>query len=200
MTVDFSAVGEDMYRKIKYNFSEDVLGLPTIQTRLQFSIGNQPLKGFRMIERHYFRNKLVKSFDFPFGFCIPGSTNTWDAMYAMPALSPELINDMIDHPYETKSDSFYFVNDVLVMHNKAAYKYFREDSSQSKKSYEDKFSDLKISSRTSKPTQTKEIDDISKPESKLPSDIAEAKSGGSSPLRSQAKASKQEWSKEADYF
>lgn len=29
---------------------------------------------------------------------------------------------MIDNPYETKSDSFYFVNGKLIMHNKASYK------------------------------------------------------------------------------
>ena len=46
---------------------------------------------------------------------------------------------MIANPYETKSDSFYFVNNKLVMHNKASYKYFREDVAQSKKSYEDKY-------------------------------------------------------------
>jgi hypothetical protein len=33
VSVDMSAVGEDMYRKIKYNFSEDVLRLPMIETR-----------------------------------------------------------------------------------------------------------------------------------------------------------------------
>jgi protein unc-119 len=32
IAVDFSALGEDMYRKIKYTFSEDVLRLPLIQT------------------------------------------------------------------------------------------------------------------------------------------------------------------------
>lgn len=32
ITVDFSSLGEDMYRKIKYTFSEDVLKLPLIQT------------------------------------------------------------------------------------------------------------------------------------------------------------------------
>ena len=30
---------------------------------------------------------------------------------------------MIDNPWETESDSFYFVNSVLVMHNKAMYDY-----------------------------------------------------------------------------
>lgn len=32
MSVDFSSLGEDMYRKIKYEFSEDVLRLPYIET------------------------------------------------------------------------------------------------------------------------------------------------------------------------
>ena len=36
ISIDFSSLGEDMYRKIKYNFSEDVLRLPLIQTRLRF--------------------------------------------------------------------------------------------------------------------------------------------------------------------
>lgn len=30
---------------------------------------------------------------------------------------------MIDHPFETRSDSFYFVENHLVMHNKADYAY-----------------------------------------------------------------------------
>lgn len=31
------------------------------------------------------------------------------------------VQEMIDCPYESRSDSFYFVNDELVMHNKAEY-------------------------------------------------------------------------------
>lgn len=30
---------------------------------------------------------------------------------------------MIEHPFETRSDSFYFVDDRLIMHNKADYSY-----------------------------------------------------------------------------
>ena len=30
---------------------------------------------------------------------------------------------MIDQPWETKSDSFYFVGEKLIMHNKALYNY-----------------------------------------------------------------------------
>lgn len=31
--------------------------------------------------------------------------------------------EMIKSPFETRSDSFYFVDDVLIMHNKADYAY-----------------------------------------------------------------------------
>lgn len=30
---------------------------------------------------------------------------------------------MVDNPYETRSDSYYFVDGKLVMHNKAEYSY-----------------------------------------------------------------------------
>ena len=81
-----------------------------------------------MIERHYFRDQLIKSFDFNFGFCIPNSTNTWEAIYDMPPLDPELKELMIANPWETQSDSFYFVThedglERMVMHNKAKYAY-----------------------------------------------------------------------------
>jgi protein unc-119 len=67
-------------------------------------VGEHEVPSFRMVERHYFRDTLVKSFDFNFGFCIPGSTNTWDAVYAVPPLDEALMLDMINHPYETRSD------------------------------------------------------------------------------------------------
>jgi len=130
---------DQQYRRICYKFSEDVLRLPNIETSLVFKVGKSEVKDFVMIERHYFRNKLIKSFDFGFGFCIPSSTNTWDAVYSLPTLDDYLITDMIAHPYETCSDSFYFVDRQLVMHNKASYTYLREDTAQAKKSYESKF-------------------------------------------------------------
>ena len=97
--------------------------LPQISTTLVFSVGQEPLKDFRMIERHYFRDQLIKSFDFEFGFCIPNSQNAWEAIYDMPPLPPDLMEAMIANPWQTESDSFYFVGDTLVMHNKAKYAY-----------------------------------------------------------------------------
>jgi hypothetical protein len=127
--------GEGAYRTIRYEFSEDVLRLPSIMTELEFAVGPKEVHDFRMIERHYFRGEIIKSFDFTFGFCIPSSVNTWEAIYSIPPLDDELIRDMIAHPYATVSDSFYFVGDELIMHNKAEYKYIAEDQAQSKKSY-----------------------------------------------------------------
>lgn len=44
------------------------------------------------------------------------------AVYAVADCSFE-VQEMIDNPFEVKSDSFYFVNDDLIMHNKAEYSY-----------------------------------------------------------------------------
>ena len=74
-----------------------------------------------MIERHFFGKTLIKSSDFQFQFCIPKSKNTWEHIYDMPKLPPKLMRQMIKNPYKTKSDSFYFVQDKLIMHTKAEY-------------------------------------------------------------------------------
>lgn len=78
-----------------------------------------------MIERHYFRSRLIKSFDFSFNFCIPNSTNEWECIYDVPKLDEKLckkiiilVNDIAENPYETISDSFYFVGNEMIMHNK----------------------------------------------------------------------------------
>jgi hypothetical protein len=151
-----------------------------------------------MIERHYFRDQLVKSFDFSFGFCIPGSTNTWDTVYSLPPMSGELINDMINHPFETRSDSFYFVNNRLIMHNKASYKYFSEDGAQSKKSYEDKYGSKgsKSGSKGGAKGQLADIDtfdDMRIADSKSGPPSARSGSGSTSKA-----ASKDQWSKDSD--
>ena len=39
------------------------------------------------------------------------------------------VQELVEHPYETKSDSFYFVDNKLVMHNKADYAYIAATSS-----------------------------------------------------------------------
>uniref|UniRef100_A0A0N4Z233 GMP_PDE_delta domain-containing protein n=1 Tax=Parastrongyloides trichosuri TaxID=131310 RepID=A0A0N4Z233_PARTI len=110
-------------RFVRYQFSPNFLVLKHVGATIEFTVGDKPVKHFRMIERHFFKNRLLKSFDFDFGFCIPNSKNTCEHIYHFPKLSDEIIEEMIANPYETRSDSFYFVDNQLVMHNKADYAY-----------------------------------------------------------------------------
>lgn len=93
--------------------------------RVGFTVGDREVKSFQMIERHYFRDQLIKSFDFNFGFCVPNSRNSIEHIYEMPELDAKKLKEMIDHPNETKSDSFYFVDNQLIMHKKATYAFDR---------------------------------------------------------------------------
>ncbi|XP_067121073.1 protein unc-119 homolog B [Centruroides vittatus] len=110
-------------RFVRYQFTPQFLKLKTVGATVEFTVGDKPVNKFRMIERHFFRDKLLKTFDFEFGFCIPHSKNTCEHIYEFPTLSSEICEDMINNPFETRSDSFYFVDDRLIMHNKADYAY-----------------------------------------------------------------------------
>ena len=76
-----------------------------------------------MVERHYFRGKVIRSYDFTFGFIIPNSTNTWEFIYDLPTLTPEEMQEIIAAPWEVKSDSFFFADGKLIIHNRAIYNY-----------------------------------------------------------------------------
>lgn len=110
-------------RFVRYQFTPQFLKLKTVGATVEFVVGDKEVNKFRMVEKHYYRERLLKCFDFEFGFCIPHSRNTVEHIYEFPTLSPDEIQDMIEHPYETRSDSFYFVEDKLIMHNKADYAY-----------------------------------------------------------------------------
>ncbi|KAJ3075837.1 hypothetical protein HDU98_006773 [Podochytrium sp. JEL0797] len=111
-------------RTVEYSFPKDLLSYTSIGTNLVFAVGPKPLGSFRMIEMHYFKDKLIKSFDFDFGFCIPNSVNSWENVYKVPKLDEKTKNEMANSPNKTVSDSYYFVDDKLVMHNKAYYSYY----------------------------------------------------------------------------
>lgn len=113
----------DDKRVIRYHLGPDFLDLNQLGSTLKFSVGEEEVKNFLMIEKHYFKKKLVKSYEFKFDFCIANSTNEWESMYILPDLSDEEKDEMIKAPWETVSDSFYFVGDNLVMHHKALYNY-----------------------------------------------------------------------------
>ncbi|KRX14183.1 Uncharacterized protein T07_10369 [Trichinella nelsoni] len=110
-------------RFVRYQFTPQFLRLKHVTATVEFTVGDRPVNRFRMIERHFFKDQLLKSFDFEFGFCIPNSTNTCEHIYDFPQIPEDLVQKMINCPYETRSDSFYFVEDRLIMHNKADYAY-----------------------------------------------------------------------------
>jgi len=118
----------DDLRRVNYTFPSRFLKFATVGTMLRFKVGDQPLKNFRMIERHYHAGKLVKSYDFNFQFCIPNSTNEWETIYDMPEITPAEFEGMMK--VGTESDSFYFVDGKLCMHNKATYKYMQTEESK----------------------------------------------------------------------
>ncbi|XP_013419285.1 protein unc-119 homolog B [Lingula anatina] len=121
--IDTDEVDPNAGRFVRYQFTPNFLKLRTVGATVEFTVGDKPVSKFRMIERHYFRERLLKSFDFEFGFCIPNSKNTVEHIYEFPQLTPDEMKEMIDNPYETRSDSYYFVDDKLIMHNKADYAY-----------------------------------------------------------------------------
>lgn len=122
-SLDEPTVDDDEKRLIKYHLGPDFLDLTSLGTLLRFSIGDTDFKNFIMIEKHYFRNKLIKTFEFKFDYCIANSVNEWETMYVLPMLDDDEKQEMIDNPWETRSDTFYFVEDKLVMHHKAIYNY-----------------------------------------------------------------------------
>ena len=138
MKSDEDEVDPNAGRFVRYQFTPEVfnilhiiasdtkttfqfLKLKNIGATVEFSVGSKPVKNFRMIERHFFRGQHLKTFQFDFGFCIPNSVNSCEHIYDFPKLDKKQQDLMIAHPFETRSDSFYFVDDKLIMHNKADY-------------------------------------------------------------------------------
>jgi hypothetical protein len=44
----------------------------------------EPVQDLKMIERHYLGKKLVREYEFNFGFLIPKSRNTTEFIYDLP--------------------------------------------------------------------------------------------------------------------
>ena len=110
-------------RVIKYHLGPDFLRLRTVGLTLSFKNGDKPIQNMHMIERHYFRGKVIRSYEFKFGFVIPNSHNSWEFIYDLPQLSDEEKLEIIRAPWEVNSDSFFFAEDKLIIHNRAEYNY-----------------------------------------------------------------------------
>jgi hypothetical protein len=73
----------DLHRWHFFGLPSINLSRKSIGAKLVFKVGEEPLPGFRMIERHYFKDQLIKSFDFTLGFCmfVPQMTSSLCLQY-----------------------------------------------------------------------------------------------------------------------
>ena len=71
-------------RVIKYHLGPDFLKLKMVGLTLNFGIGPKEIKNLEMVERHYFRGRVIREYSFKFGFVIPNSTNSWEFIYDLP--------------------------------------------------------------------------------------------------------------------
>ena len=129
VTINDSDVSENIRqvineaRKIHYTFPSSLLSSKMASSYLKFKVGPNPVKNLLLIEKHYFKGELLKSFEFTFPFCAPNSRNSWEFIYELPILSEDRKKDAIDCPEATTSDTFLFADGQLVIHNKAYYTY-----------------------------------------------------------------------------
>ena len=111
-------------RVLKHSFSSQFFHLQTLELNLEFHVvRKEPIKEIVLVEKHFFGDKVLSEFEFVFPFCIGGSTNTWQYVYDLPKLTLEQQKEMIKNPFKTCSDSFFFADGKLIIHNKASYAY-----------------------------------------------------------------------------
>ncbi len=82
MTLERKSIGFFLSNQCPYLFI--LIQFVCFSFRVGFKVGDKEVKSFRMIERHFFRDQLIKSFDFDFGFCPPNTTNSIEHIYDMP--------------------------------------------------------------------------------------------------------------------
>uniref|UniRef100_A0A023FVM5 Putative photoreceptor synaptic vesicle protein n=1 Tax=Amblyomma parvum TaxID=251391 RepID=A0A023FVM5_AMBPA len=111
-------------RFVRYQFTPQFLKLKTVGATVEFTVGSKPVSKFRMIERHFLPGtNCLRHLTLSSASASPTARTHASTSTSFPSLSQELCDEMIANPFETRSDSFYFVDDKLIMHNKADYAY-----------------------------------------------------------------------------
>jgi hypothetical protein len=109
---------------VRYNFGPDFLRLKTIGLKIDFEVlSEEPIKNLTMIERHFLGDKLIREYEFNFGFLIPKSKNSTEFIYDLPQFNDEEQKLILSRPWIVQSDTYFFVEGQLIIHNKAAYNY-----------------------------------------------------------------------------
>ncbi|CAK90678.1 unnamed protein product (macronuclear) [Paramecium tetraurelia] len=119
---DFENDEENQQQEVlSYQFTPQYFDIKTLGATKIFKTFDKPLKNLLLVDRFYFKNNLIKEYEFCFPFCIPHSTNTWESMYDQPALGANLKDLMLINPWKTKSDTFLFIDGKLANHERIEY-------------------------------------------------------------------------------
>ena len=116
---------EDKDRKFEFHLPSDFLRINSAGMTFEFKIGPVELKNLRVIERHFFFKKLIKSYDMEFGYCMPDSVNTWETMITLPQLSEEEIAEIVKNPGKYKTDTYFFNENNLFSHIRSDITYLQ---------------------------------------------------------------------------
>jgi len=118
-----AVVDEDATTTQRIVLPSDYLKCALVRSTLRFAVGPEGLPSLRMIERHFFHDTVLRSFDFTFGPCPPKSVNSWDITYDLPSLSQELEEQVRTQPYAVATDTFFFAGNTLVYHARREHSY-----------------------------------------------------------------------------
>ena len=113
----------DAMRTINYSFSRTFLNAKAISSMLIFKVGDLPVHNLTIVDHFFLKNKIIKTFEFNFPFCAPNATNEWEYIYDFPVFEENVKQEMIDNPKQTTSETFFFVDGKIILHNKAHYQF-----------------------------------------------------------------------------
>lgn len=113
----------DEMRFVRYEFPTNFLKAKNLSCFLHFKVGDHPVKNLLLIENHYFKGERIALYEFELPFCAPNSKNSAEYVYEVPELDEGVVQEITTKKLSTHSDTFFFVDGELIMHNKAEYSF-----------------------------------------------------------------------------
>ena len=114
-------------RKKTYDFPESFFDAKYISTFLKIKVGDHEVRDLVLIENHFYKDKRIASYKFTLPFCAPNSVNTWEYVYDIPKLPQEYIQNLISGNAKNTSDTFFFVQGKMILHNKSDYLFHKDN-------------------------------------------------------------------------
>ena len=113
----------DEMRFVRYEFPTSFLKAKNLSCYLNFKVGDQCVNNLVLIENHYFKGERIALYEFKLPFCAPNSKNSAEYVYEVPVLEEGVVQEITAKKLSTQSDTFFFVDGELIMHNKAEYSF-----------------------------------------------------------------------------